>query len=831
MLDGNSVSVISRVRTPKHWLRMLPVFVCGLLACTGCGKKEATVEDVERLVKELAGKKTGKDKAKPRSADYAEQRDAAIDLGKIGDTRSVAPLIKALSHTEWPVRQAAAEALGKISEKKSDKATKDPGAVAFATKEAVAPLVKALCSDPSWPVRKHAALALGKIGDKATTEHLIKALAEPDIDVSAAAAEALGMLHDESSLEPLIAVIESNAWHARIPAIRSLGKMKNPKTVEPLVKALKDKVAHVRAPAAEALGNIGDKTAVQPLIATLTDKDLGVRAAAIAALSNIGDAAAIAPLVEQLTSADLGSVALQGLEKLGWKPASNEEKQRYAIAKQDIEQILAAVNETGGPLRALAADALGRISDKERLKQIKDLNAAGALADALKDERPEVRAKAALALGTLGDEKSVEPLIKLMADVSNPAVRRAAAAALGSLGDEKAIPPLKAALQDKDLGPAAAMALQKLKWKQASAEEEVQLYLTMRAVEPLVSALGNEKPDVRIAAVHALAKLADKGAIPALTAALIQWDPVPLTVRLLELCDPFGLARPEAKAVDRRAFADDARSIRTAAAEALSKIAEKEPGEATRALVSALESWDGGPLALAALQKLEWRPNSAEDKVRLALASRAVEPLIEALADNKCTLRTVAAEALGKIGGQQVLKPLADALNDGDAEIRLAALAALGTMTDKEAEPVLVNALENWMLAPAAATALASRGWKPASPEERTHLAAARRDRKALLADWEAARRVLTADLAAEDAHKVTNAACALIGIGRAETLADLVMLLESKGTGQIADIFTNSEKDTLAKTASAWAEKHKHTLSAPPEQFGVKWGRMQSTR
>jgi len=47
---------------------------------------------------------------------FVTRRAAAKALGKIGDTRAVKPLIKALEDENWDVRKAAAEALEKLGE-------------------------------------------------------------------------------------------------------------------------------------------------------------------------------------------------------------------------------------------------------------------------------------------------------------------------------------------------------------------------------------------------------------------------------------------------------------------------------------------------------------------------------------------------------------------------------------------------------------------------------------------------------------------------------------------------------------------------------------------
>ena len=112
-------------------------------------------------------------------------RAAAEALGKIGDKKAIEPLIIALRSLF--IRYAAAEALGKIEPEwhKTEVA-----------KRQVPEFINALrngCSD----VRIGAAEALGKIGDKKVIEPLIIALRDWDWRVRYAAIEALERIEPE----------------------------------------------------------------------------------------------------------------------------------------------------------------------------------------------------------------------------------------------------------------------------------------------------------------------------------------------------------------------------------------------------------------------------------------------------------------------------------------------------------------------------------------------------------------------------------------------------------------------------------------------------------
>jgi HEAT repeat protein len=83
-------------------------------------------------------------------------------------------------------------------------------------------------------------------------------------------------------------------------------------------------------------------------------------------------------------------------------------------------------------IRARAADALGMLGDPA---------AVPALLDALKDEVDAVRGHAASALGRIGDRRATDALIAMLGD-SDVWLRWAAAEGLGYLGDPAAAIPI-----------------------------------------------------------------------------------------------------------------------------------------------------------------------------------------------------------------------------------------------------------------------------------------------------------------------------------------------------------------------------------------------------
>jgi hypothetical protein len=74
---------------------------------------------------------------------------------------------------------------------------------------------------------------------------------------------------------------------------------------------------------------------------------------------------------------------------------------------------------------------------------------------------------------------------------------------------------------------------------------------------------------------------------------------------------------------------------------------------------------------------------------------RAIEPLIQALKDEKWSVRAEAASALGTIGDERAVEPLIQALKDEKWSVRAEAASALGTIGDERAVEPLIQVLQD----------------------------------------------------------------------------------------------------------------------------------------
>jgi HEAT repeat protein len=151
-----------------------------------------------------------------------------------------------------------------------------------------------------------------------------------------------------------------------------------------------------------------------------------------------------------------------------------------------------------------------------------------------------VRKQAAAALGEVGDDRAVEPLITALEGLGGVLVElsMAAATALGQLQDKRALDPLVKALKRKDLDPNIRQILElqgapearlkdlanSLSGVRLVAAHALGQLKDARAVEPLVSALGDDAPAVARNAADALARIGEPSIRP-LAGLLTQANP------------------------------------------------------------------------------------------------------------------------------------------------------------------------------------------------------------------------------------------------------------------------------------------------------------------
>ena len=212
----------------------------------------------------------------------------------------------------------------------------------------------------------------------------------------------------------------------------------------------------------------------------------------------------------------------------------------------------------------------------------------------------------------------------------------------------------------------------------------------------LCQALQDSSPGVRRQSVISLSRMGDNRAIEHLENALK--DPV---IRV-EAAQALGLLGKTAGIIE--AIKDKNTEIAARAAEAAGLIKNREIA----------------PALIEALSCEEWkvRRNAAETLGKLR-AVNSVEPLKKMLVDDESfEARSVAGEALGKIGDAKSISSLISALNDPHWEVRKNVAEALGKLKNKEAVEPLIKTLGDvdWNTRCNVLNALAEIGDSAAAP-------------------------------------------------------------------------------------------------------------------
>jgi HEAT repeat protein len=192
------------------------------------------------------------------------------------------------------------------------------------------------------------------------------------------------------------------------------------------IARLRSPSAWRRAAAAERLGLARSQRAIEPLARRLEDPAPEARLRAARALGQIGGAAAVKPIVSALSDASRWST----MRVADILSGMGEEAER---------ELTRCFPTLSARARVAAIDVLGRLRRPASV---------AFLEQRLKDEDPDLRARAAHALGQIGDPTACRLLMEAARDPEWP-VRAMAAKSLGRLRSPEAIGILTTGLADR----------------------------------------------------------------------------------------------------------------------------------------------------------------------------------------------------------------------------------------------------------------------------------------------------------------------------------------------------------------------------------------------
>jgi len=239
------------------------------------------------------------------------------------------------------------------------------------------------------------------------------------------------------------------------------------------------------------------------LVADLASVDEKVQTEARKRLAALGEAA-VAPLMKVL-----GDAAAPQPHRLA------AAETLAAVGRPAQAALIGTLKHADTFVRATAARTLGLTGD---------VQAVGAVLDALRDKEPAVREKAAWALGQLGNAAALLDLIAALRTDPSLDVRTTAADALGRLGCRAAIEPLIEGLEDEQppIRAASAKALGLMGPLLASgARGELG---RKKAVAALLAALADKHGTVRADAAEALGLMRERTAAESLANLLADAD-------------------------------------------------------------------------------------------------------------------------------------------------------------------------------------------------------------------------------------------------------------------------------------------------------------------
>lgn len=332
--------------------------------------------------------------------------------------------------------------------------------------------------------------------------------------VQVRAAEVIGRIQDPADAAQLIPFITSKNRPLAREVIFALGQLGNLEAVEPLVKARAGAVPEDVRLVAEALGKLGGEEATTTLSDMLHDFAAPVRAEAALGLARHKDPNGANALLLAVHDPDL-NVARNAI---------------YALEKQDAlpracSTIFDFLENSDAGVRAAAAHALGVLKCPEVIE---------GLVHCLNDDDTGVVVNACWSLGELKAAPAVNGLARVLEGNRSMHARAAAAIAMEKIGDKKARDALMQGMLDSSvmvrihsvramtavLGPKSEMFIEQVRsdGNRLVRAEALECYgsagLEKHTKELMKIALEDKDPMMRVAAIHALAKLKDKS-IPA----------------------------------------------------------------------------------------------------------------------------------------------------------------------------------------------------------------------------------------------------------------------------------------------------------------------------
>jgi HEAT repeat protein len=645
-------------------------------------------------------------------------REIVVLLSQMDDPPAVAALVGALDNENNDVADTAFTEMLKLLESKKD--------------TFVEPLIRLLMRPSSLHGSDRAAIFLGAIGDSRAIPDLrakfilSSTFSKHDLGDHSTEFDALLHLKDPWLAKYLEEKLRDTDEKTREKATHQLGRFDSDVAVPLLVSALKDKSGTVRIAASEALARINTGAAVKAFFTAFRDEDwkarYEMRLGLSEALSFHRTSREVESLITKHITADGNmsivnlAISLEEHKAAEAVDALIDEKLNHkgigasgAKGDEDVEEDEVA----GGEWEDMFLDwrSKERTFAEEELAPAANNQATVHLHAALHDEDEIIRVAAATVLGRLRDISSVAALLPAALEDESSSVRREAQSALVKIGEATVVKALEDFLTSKNVAAACSAANLLGQFKDRS------------SAGPLINALGNQDRKVRAAAAKALGMLAVDAAVEPLIARLDDSD-YHVKQEVLNALTKIG---GQSTIIALRKALDCAEGeLRWRIVSCIAVI----PDESAVAVLTEIVS--GGDRRIM---------KAAKDGLLRKGGDRVLNVLVELLSNADRGVRAIAAEALGEMGGAEAAVALSEALKDEDywkdnprghlsekstfqekwriliqSGVRSKAAQALGRVGGQENFQILLDALEDpsYAVRTEAAIALGTLGNKGA---------------------------------------------------------------------------------------------------------------------
>ena len=429
------------------------------------------------------------------------------------------------------------------------------------------------------------------------------------------------------------------------------------KNMEFLKSALRHRNLAVRHKAADLLMEYFKDSSLPAFIEAMNDRDWYVRCDAIWSIGQLREKSATGELVKALSDPErkVYTMAAEVLTCFDWRPSGFEEKLRYYFARGNFGELI-------------------KLGEEAFYLFIEHLNYV--------PKNWDLACKSAHALGIIGHERAVVPLIEVL-KFNNLRVNIRAAEALGNIGDRRAFLPLMELLKEEDL---------ELQIKVVEALGKIG---DERAVDVLCHKLKETEPELRLAAVKSLAGLSSSTSIEPLMD-IIKNDKN-LEIKRLAIKALGSIKNPVSVPFLMDLYRKRKEEFEDSIVEALYSIEDKR---ASSVFVSSLES--DRPQVRFLSAKALGNSDSRE----------AVPALLKTLYDEDWAVCAEVIKALGKFADTRALEEIKDFIGHKRSYIRKLAVKAAGNM-GMEASSIILPALKdkhNYVRF-SAAIALHNMGW------------------------------------------------------------------------------------------------------------------------